>query len=33
MVKKAFAIVMAAPFMTVGMMYFLKELKKETSMT
>ena len=33
MVKKAFAIVAAAPFMTIGLMYSLKELKRETSMT
>jgi hypothetical protein len=33
MVKKAAAIVVAAPFMTVGLIFCLKELKKETSMS
>jgi hypothetical protein len=31
--KKSFGYVMAAPIITVGIMYMAKEVKKETSMT
>ena len=33
MVKRAFAVMVAAPFASVGLMYLMRAVKQETSMT